>query len=88
MPDNLRKEQSLKVTIRSRKKLLYKGASYSVTSYSDKGFFDVLPQHANMVSLIKDFVVVDKGMASQQDFSLERGVLTVYSDNVQIYVGI
>jgi F0F1-type ATP synthase epsilon subunit len=88
MADPLRKNQSLSVIVKSRKEVLFEGSAYSITSYNERGFFDILPTHANFVTLIKDFVVIDKDLPSERDIKLDKGIMTVQMDKVQVYVGI
>ncbi len=88
MPDTLRKKADLFITVKSRKGTLFEGSAFSITSMNEFGFFDVLPEHANFVTLIKDFVVLDKDLTSQKDIKLEKGILTVLANKVKVYVGI
>jgi F0F1-type ATP synthase epsilon subunit len=88
MPDKLRKNPDLVLTVKSRKDTLFSGNVYSITSINELGFFDILPYHTNFVTLIKDVVVIDKGLPTEKDIKLDKGVLTVISNNIKIYVGI
>lgn len=88
MFDNHKKSPDLTVNIKSRKDALFGGAAYSITSMNELGFFDVLPFHTNFVTLIKDFIVVDKGLPTEKTIKLDKGILTVISNTVKIYVGI
>ncbi len=78
----------IKVSIRNRKKVLYDGSVFSLSSFNDLGEFSVLPQHANFVSLVKKSVTLNKGTSEEKVFELERGLINVDEDGVQIYVGI
>ena len=49
--------------------------------------FDVLPQHANFITVIKDRVIVNKGMKDQAEVRVENGVLSVKGDRVNVYLG-
>jgi F0F1-type ATP synthase epsilon subunit len=88
MSINVKPEDLLSVTIKSRKELIFEGKAYSVTSYNEIGFFDVLPFHTNFVTLIRDFVVIDKGLPTEKSVQLEKGIVTVISNTVKVYVGI
>jgi F0F1-type ATP synthase epsilon subunit len=84
MPENPKK---LEVSIRSALQSYFKDKAQTVTSYNDTGMFDILPQHANFVSIIKDRIIIDKGMQTQKEFKIERGVLSVRKDRVDVYLG-
>lgn len=78
----------LRVLIKSRTKVYFDGRAQSLTSNNDKGVFDVLPQHANFISIIKDFIIVDKGMTTEQKFTIKNGVLSVQANKVDIYLDV
>jgi F0F1-type ATP synthase epsilon subunit len=78
----------LQVVIKSREKELYNDYASSVTSLNATGVFDILGQHANFITLIKSYIVVDEGLPTRQEFKLDRGVIRVNSDVVTAYLGI
>jgi len=78
----------LDVYIRSRNKVFYRGIANTLTSKNDKGEFDVLKMHANFITLIKEFVTIDKGLPTEQRIPLDKGVLSVLENKVDVYAGI
>ena len=76
------------MSIKSRKANLFRGLAYSVTASNNRGVFDILPGHANYVTLIDDLVTVDIGMSSEQKIKIEKGVLTTTRNKVEIYAGL
>ena len=79
---------TLVVYIRSRNKSFYKGPIRSLTALNDTGEFDVLPQHANFITLIKDYIILDKDYETEQKFDIESGVLSVLGENINAYIGV
>mgnify|MGYP001579542327 CR=1 FL=1 len=77
---------NLTVVIRNREKVLYSGQAQAVTSINDKGVFDVLPQHENFITLIKEKVIIRKTLKENQEIQIENGIAKVYKDKVYIYV--
>lgn len=77
---------ALDLTVRSREALVYEGSATSVTSFNDIGEFDILEGHANFISLIKEFVVINKDMDGEKKFSIEQGVLISSENKVSVYV--
>ena len=88
MSTNIKPEDLLTVTIKSKTESIFEGKAFSITSLNQRGFFDILPFHTNYVSLIKDFVVLDKGLATEKNIQLDKGIVTVTSNVVRVYVGI
>ena len=80
--------QTLNVNIRSRKKNFFTGKTFSVTSINNKGEFDILPLHANFISLIKNYVILSKGTENEQKFALSTGVLRVKENRVDVFLDV
>jgi F0F1-type ATP synthase epsilon subunit len=78
----------LQVVIKSRKKEFFNENATSVTSLNDKGVFDILSQHANFITLVKGYIIVDAGLPTKQEFKLDRGVISVKGNVVTAYLGI
>lgn len=78
----------LTVNIRSRKKSFYEGKADSVTSLNDKGEFDVLAQHANFISIISNYVILNKNTKEEKKFVITSGVLRVKADIVDIFLDV
>jgi F0F1-type ATP synthase epsilon subunit len=76
------------ITIRSKEKLLYKGVGKTISSENEEGPFDVLYSHANFISLIFNYIIIDRGLPTELSFQLEKGVVHVAADKIQVYVGL
>lgn len=88
MPDIQQTKLSLNLTIRNREKLLFNGPVKAVSSLNERGVFDILPEHTNFISVIKDFVEVHLPDGKSQKLTFTHGVLRVIGSNVLIYVGL
>ncbi|HVF69460.1 MAG TPA: hypothetical protein VNA13_02740 [Xanthomonadales bacterium] len=78
----------LSLTVKDPNKLMFKGEVLSITSLNNKGKFDVLPYHANFISLIKDFLIVREKNKKEITIPLKTGVIRVNNDNVNILIGV
>ena len=88
MERSLSKNQKLLAVVRDRNNLLFQGQVEAVSSLNDKGPFDVLPQHANFITLIQKFVTLHLSGKQEKKIELESGVLKVRDNNVEVYLGI
>lgn len=79
-------DKNLTVIVKSRKKTFFDGEALSVSSNNDTGEFDVLPHHANFITMIKDFVRVTKPDGGSEEFEAKKGVMRVYEDHVDLYL--
>lgn len=85
---NIDTKTELIVSVKSKNNVLFSGYAHTVTSKNDRGVFDVLPLHTNFITLINDYIIIDKGLPTEKNFELERGVLYILSNKVDVYVGI
>lgn len=76
----------LTVIVRNKDKVLYSGQAFAVTTVNEKGTFDILAQHENFITLIKDKVIVRTTPKVSNEIKIENGVARVYKDKVYIYV--
>jgi len=88
MPNNAKSNDILNVVIKTKTKSLFKGLVGTVTSKNDRGVFDILPLHTNFITLVFDYVILDRGLESEKKFDIDKGILYVLSNKVDIYVGI
>ena len=88
MDRNILTSKKLLTVVRDRNSLLFQGEVNAVSSTNDKGPFDILPQHANFISIIKKHVVLHLAKKQEKRIELESGILKVRDNNVEIYLGI
>lgn len=76
---------NLKVSVKNRKKTFIQDEAFSVTSYNQKGIFDILPFHANFITLVNKLLTV-KTFTKEYLLQFTEGVLLVQNDTVNIYI--
>lgn len=76
------------LTVKSREKTLFEGEVTSITSYNEKGKFDVLPLHSNFISLIGEKIIIQPTVGPTQEIQLDNAVLRVIENTIQIFIGI
>lgn len=79
---------NLILAVRSREKTLFEGEVKAVTSYNDKGIFDILPYHTNFITLIKKSLIIHKIEGNSEELKVDSGVLKVSQNQVHVYLGI
>lgn len=78
----------LSVTVRDREGALFQGEAEAVSSFNETGPFDVLPLHANFISLIRNSITLIIPNSAPKEIALNSGVLKVRENKVEVYVGI
>jgi len=76
------------VSIKNKKEQLFLGEASSITSKNDRGIFDILPFHVNFITLIYDFIVIDRNLNTEKRFEMENGILYTLGNKIDIYIGL
>ena len=81
-------KRDLNVVINSPNKLIWEGRASSVSSKNSTGTFDILPEHANFITMIEREPIVVRTGTGDQTFTYDNAVVSVQDGNVTIYAGI
>ncbi len=79
---------TLFVRIKSPEKVLFEGNADAVSSINENGKFDVLAQHANFISIIRDYIIIHQKKGQTQEIKIEQGIMRVVANVVHIFLGI
>jgi F0F1-type ATP synthase epsilon subunit len=80
--------QLLQVQVRTRQGLVFDGSLASVSSVNSMGPFDVLPQHANFISMISKKLTLRRSDGRTDEMEMEDGVMIVEENKVRVFLGI
>ena len=78
--------EKIHVRVRNRIKLLFDDDVTAVTSKNDTGIFDVLPEHANFISLISSPLILRKLDGQKQEIPFTNGIIKVKDNAVYCYI--
>lgn len=76
----------LSVSINSPDAVIWKGPATSISSRNSVGIFDILPGHANFITMVQNEPIVVRFAGKEMTFKYENAVLFVYEESVTIYV--
>ncbi len=76
------------VQIKSPDQVYFEGEVDALTSTNEKGTFDVLPLHANFISIIKHTIILYKGPSKIREMPIDSAVLKVVNNTITIFLGI
>ena len=79
--------EALHAVVRDRSATLFEGEITGLSSHNEKGLFDILPRHANFISLIDGAVVLHHMDKRDTTIPVESGVLRVRENSVAVYIG-
>lgn len=68
--------------------ILFEGDVRSLTSYNDKGKFDILALHANFISIIYKSIKIIDSKGIEKEMAIEKALLRNRQNNLEIYLGI
>lgn len=81
-------DQSFHIKVSSKEGTLYEKDVSSISSYNEKGNFDVLAQHANFISLISKGLAIREKQGGKKEIKFDSALMRVHENNVEVYVGI
>jgi F0F1-type ATP synthase epsilon subunit len=76
------------VVVKNRESTLADREAFAVTSHNDVGPFDVLPRHANFISIINKEVVIRAVDGTEQKIEINKGIMNVQDNTVSVYLDI
>ncbi len=76
----------LSVSVKNKRKIFFSGDCFSLSSNNESGDFDILPQHANFISLIKNHIVINKGAKEEKKFIIGNGILIAKCNEVNVFL--
>lgn len=75
----------LNIKINTPNETLWEGEAQSISSENSQGVFDVLPLHANMVTLILDKPIIVRTKEKDRKYTFKSAVLYTHNSGVEIY---
>lgn len=76
------------VIVRDREGVLFEGEAEAVSSVNAAGPFDILPLHANFISIISQTLTLHVRGGVTRELPIRTGVLIVRENKVEVYIGI
>ncbi|MEK7526187.1 MAG: hypothetical protein AAB546_01765 [Patescibacteria group bacterium] len=87
-PNQQSTNNQLQLTVRDRTTTLFNGEIKNLSSVNEKGKFDILGEHANFISIVKEKLIVRLLDGKQQEIPIDQGVLKVRENKIVIFLGI
>jgi F0F1-type ATP synthase epsilon subunit len=81
-------QKLLKVKIRDTESVIFEGLAERVSSFNEVGRFDVLPKHANFISIIRQEISLFHQREKIKELKIEQAVMKVKADQIHIFLGI
>ncbi len=78
----------LTIKVSTPEKVLFEGKALSLSSINARGDFDMMVDHINFITVIKDKLILFLEGEKQQEFDLDMGILRCFDDNVDVFLGI
>lgn len=79
---------TIELTVRNREAILYQGAVELISSVNAKGKFDILPLHANFISLVGEVLTIREKGGNVKEIPVDNGIVKARENKVEIYLGI
>jgi hypothetical protein len=80
--------KTMKVKVYAPFKTYFDGTALSVSAVNDTGPFDILPRHHNFMTLINQCEIVIRTEKGDEKVPINRGVMHVKGDKVDIFLDV
>ncbi len=88
-PSNRVQQGVLKVRILSPKKLIFEGEVKALSSANSAGKFDILAEHANFITLVKNTPISVLQQSNEQlNFTFNLAIILAINNQVTVYADI
>jgi F0F1-type ATP synthase epsilon subunit len=84
----MEKKAKFNLLVRSRDGVVFRGDVDSITSFNETGEFDVLPEHANFISLIQKQIVIRDLKGEVRRIEISNALMRVRENFVEVYLGV
>lgn len=81
-------KNNILLVVRQKDRVLFEGEVRAFSSFSDRGSFDILENHANLISIIKDNYVIHKVDGTKSEVKIEEGIVRAHDNVVTVFLGI
>ncbi len=81
-------QEVLNLKIQTKHGVTYNDRVRALTSYNERGIFDVLPEHENFISVIRGKIIIHQLDGKDKEMKIDTGVLKVYKNEVRIFLGL
>lgn len=78
----------MKAIVKDTNEVLFEGEVDRISSFNEVGKFDIFPMHANFISIILKELNLYKNNQLLKEIKLEKAIMKVKQDIVNIYLGI
>lgn len=79
-------EETLQVKVMTPHAIIFQGPALAVSSVNSEGKFDVLPEHANFITLIENQpITIIKENKASQEFNFSQAILVNLKNACTIY---
>lgn len=88
MKSSLDNKPLILLVVRTKEGISFKGKVKAFSSYNDKGVFDVLPEHENFISLVKQHFVIHAQDGKDKEIKIDNAIIKVYKNEVHVFLGL
>ena len=78
----------LKVRALSTRSTVYDGPAYSLSAANQVGPLDILPGHANLLTILSDCTVRIDTEAELKEFAVTKGLVKVVDNSVTLFINL
>lgn len=81
-------KETLYIRVHSPEKVFFEGEAKAVTSVNEKGRFDILPFHANFITIVREVLTIHSHNGQSQEIKIDSGIIRASENKLNIFLGI
>lgn len=82
------REKFLEIIVIKTDQMIFRGMAKSFSSINDQGKFDILPDHQNFISIIKNYMIIRTTSGKNHHIDIEEAVLHLKNNKLVVFTGI
>lgn len=79
---------NIHLILRNAEEVVFEGEIQAVTAENDDGIFDILPNHAHLITIVKNKVIIHHTTGMKEELTLDKGILKVEENTIHIFLGV
>ncbi len=67
---------------------IFSGEVKAISSFNEKGAFDILGTHTNLISIIKEKITIYIDKKEEKEFKINKGIIYCLDNQVKVFLGV
>jgi F0F1-type ATP synthase epsilon subunit len=79
---------NIHLILRNAEQVVFEGEIKAITAENEAGIFDILPDHAHLITIVKNKIIIHHTTGTNEELKLDKGILKVEQNTIHIFLGV